>query len=115
MQIYAQIGMRMSLNHTNQYFQASWTVWSPWGACSVSCGLGTRVKTRICQNGRNCAQSNLAITACYKQPCPEVRKHFQFVPLFLLSGLNGRQIPARPLAVWARAPNAEDVAKDIPV
>ncbi|KAK2908097.1 hemicentin-1 isoform X2 [Channa argus] len=53
-----------------------WSSWVSWGACSVSCGGGTRQRTRLCaspapQNGgRQCEGNDVHIDFCNSEPCP---------------------------------------------
>ncbi|XP_028301363.1 hemicentin-1 isoform X2 [Gouania willdenowi] len=53
-----------------------WSSWVSWGACSVSCGGGTRQRTRICASpaplhgGRQCEGSDVHIDFCNSDPCP---------------------------------------------
>lgn len=55
----------------------SWSVWSLWSACSVSCGNGIRSRTRFCTNpapangGRQCDNPSLhtETMACFLQSC----------------------------------------------
>ncbi|XP_035384811.1 hemicentin-1 isoform X2 [Electrophorus electricus] len=53
-----------------------WSSWVSWGACSVSCGGGTRQRTRICASpspqhgGRQCEGNNIHIDFCNNEPCP---------------------------------------------
>lgn len=53
-----------------------WTTWTDGGACSKTCGGGTRMQTRTCTNpapqfgGRACIGSDTQITDCNTQPCP---------------------------------------------
>lgn len=47
-----------------------------WGACSVSCGGGTRQRTRLCASpapkhgGRQCEGNDVHIDFCNSEPCP---------------------------------------------
>uniref|UniRef100_A0A8C9R6U4 Hemicentin-1 n=1 Tax=Scleropages formosus TaxID=113540 RepID=A0A8C9R6U4_SCLFO len=53
-----------------------WSAWVGWGPCSVSCGGGTRQRTRSCTSptpqhgGRQCEGSNIHIDFCNSEPCP---------------------------------------------
>ncbi|XP_034531212.1 hemicentin-1 [Notolabrus celidotus] len=53
-----------------------WSSWVSWGACSVSCGGGTRQRTRLCANpapqhgGRQCEGNDVHIDFCNSDPCP---------------------------------------------
>ncbi|XP_056893820.1 hemicentin-1 isoform X2 [Takifugu flavidus] len=53
-----------------------WSSWVSWGACSVSCGGGTRQRTRLCASpapqhgGRQCEGSDVHIDFCNSDPCP---------------------------------------------
>ena len=47
-----------------------WTMFSAWSDCSVTCGIGTQVRTRICENprsqngGKPCVGENSEIRQC---------------------------------------------------
>ncbi|XP_036375886.1 hemicentin-1 [Megalops cyprinoides] len=53
-----------------------WSSWVSWGACSVSCGGGTRQRTRSCASpapqhgGRQCEGNDVHIDFCNSEPCP---------------------------------------------
>ncbi|XP_051803642.1 hemicentin-1 [Acanthochromis polyacanthus] len=53
-----------------------WSPWVSWGACSVSCGGGTRQRTRLCasptpqHSGRQCEGNDVHIDFCNSDPCP---------------------------------------------
>uniref|UniRef100_A0A3Q3W3E6 Uncharacterized protein n=1 Tax=Mola mola TaxID=94237 RepID=A0A3Q3W3E6_MOLML len=53
-----------------------WSSWVSWGACSVSCGGGTRQRTRLCASpapqygGRQCEGNDVHIDFCNSNPCP---------------------------------------------
>ncbi|KAM6962600.1 hemicentin-1 [Aplochiton taeniatus] len=53
-----------------------WSSWIGWGACSVSCGGGTRQRTRLCASpaprhaGRQCEGNDVQIDFCNSEPCP---------------------------------------------
>ncbi|XP_028259472.1 hemicentin-1 [Parambassis ranga] len=53
-----------------------WSSWVNWGACSVSCGGGTRQRTRLCASpapqhgGRQCEGNDVHIDFCNSDPCP---------------------------------------------
>ncbi|XP_050798803.1 SCO-spondin-like [Gopherus flavomarginatus] len=54
----------------------SWTPWSPWSDCPVTCGNGTHVRTRACinppprNNGSYCAGPEAEAQGCAARPCP---------------------------------------------
>ncbi|KAL1022832.1 hypothetical protein UPYG_G00032950 [Umbra pygmaea] len=53
-----------------------WSSWLSWGTCSVSCGGGTRQRTRLCASpapqhgGRQCEGNDVHIDFCNSEPCP---------------------------------------------
>ncbi|GAA6099393.1 hemicentin-1 isoform X2 [Tachysurus ichikawai] len=53
-----------------------WSSWVSWSACSVSCGGGTRQRTRLCASpapkhgGRQCEGNDVHIDFCNSEPCP---------------------------------------------
>ncbi|XP_072312538.1 thrombospondin-2-like [Eucyclogobius newberryi] len=54
----------------------SWGHWSPWSACSVSCGAGHVTRVRLCDSpppqkgGRGCSGTERENQACAKPLCP---------------------------------------------
>ncbi|XP_068599564.1 hemicentin-1 [Brachionichthys hirsutus] len=53
-----------------------WSSWVSWGACSVSCGGGTRHRTRLCgspapqHGGRQCEGNDVHFDYCNSDACP---------------------------------------------
>ncbi|KAM4896067.1 hemicentin-1 [Sylvia borin] len=53
-----------------------WSLWSSWSACSVSCGGGSRQRTRHCSDpapqfgGHKCEGSDIQMDFCNSDPCP---------------------------------------------
>ncbi|XP_052083470.1 coadhesin-like [Mytilus californianus] len=53
-----------------------WSEWAPWNACTVTCGEGTRTKTRSCSNpaphhgGVDCGNDDSETQSCTKRDCP---------------------------------------------
>ncbi|XP_068547343.1 hemicentin-1 isoform X4 [Anas acuta] len=53
-----------------------WATWSSWSACTVSCGGGSRQRTRHCSDpapqfgGHKCEGSDIQIDFCNSDPCP---------------------------------------------
>ncbi|XP_034035488.1 hemicentin-1 [Thalassophryne amazonica] len=53
-----------------------WSAWMSWGACSVSCGGGTRQRTRLCASpnpqhgGWPCEGNDVHVDFCNSDPCP---------------------------------------------
>ncbi|KAJ7986246.1 hypothetical protein DPEC_G00337960 [Dallia pectoralis] len=54
----------------------NWSSWVSWGTCSVSCGGGTRQRTRLCTSpapqhgGRQCEGNHMHIDYCNSDLCP---------------------------------------------
>ncbi|XP_019614876.1 PREDICTED: uncharacterized protein LOC109462744 [Branchiostoma belcheri] len=52
----------------------TWGEWGPWGDCSVSCGGGTKTRTRPCEDqygGTSCVGTDKDVKLCKKKKCPE--------------------------------------------
>uniref|UniRef100_A0A3Q2CT39 Hemicentin-1 n=1 Tax=Cyprinodon variegatus TaxID=28743 RepID=A0A3Q2CT39_CYPVA len=53
-----------------------WSSWMSWGPCSVSCGGGSRQRTRLCASpapqhgGRKCEGNDVHTDFCNGDPCP---------------------------------------------
>ncbi|XP_067391212.1 hemicentin-1 isoform X2 [Emydura macquarii macquarii] len=53
-----------------------WATWTSWSACTVSCGGGTKQRTRDCSDptpqfgGHNCEGNDIQIDFCNSDPCP---------------------------------------------
>ena len=63
----------------------SYTPWSGWGVCSVSCGNGVQTKTRYCNTGDECEGPAQETKECLQSPCP---------------GINNFKMPLQLLAFW---------------
>ncbi|XP_032825355.2 A disintegrin and metalloproteinase with thrombospondin motifs 3-like isoform X1 [Petromyzon marinus] len=61
----------------------SWGSWSRFGACSRSCGVGVRFRTRLCDNpepthgGRDCAGKSYEYQLCNVEDCPGAHHDFR--------------------------------------
>ncbi|XP_060582796.1 semaphorin-5A-like [Ruditapes philippinarum] len=77
--------IKMILPLTFKTVDGSWGNWLDWGACSVTCGGGTRSRSRLCNNpspsngGEHCQGSNVNNQNCNSNECKT------FVNGFLLS------------------------------
>ena len=66
---------RLYLNFVNviSVEGGKWSEWSNWTACSVTCGNGTRERTRYCQGGIagsvGCTGNTTETSTCNKNPC----------------------------------------------
>ncbi|XP_009996158.1 PREDICTED: hemicentin-1 [Chaetura pelagica] len=53
-----------------------WAAWSSWSSCSVSCGGGSRQRTRQCSDpapqfgGHKCEGNDMQVDFCNSDPCP---------------------------------------------
>ena len=54
----------------------NWGEWTMWCSCSVTCGSGTRERSRMCNDpapkhgGKDCVGSNSDSDNCTESPCP---------------------------------------------
>uniref|UniRef100_A0A9J8CDQ2 Thrombospondin-1 n=1 Tax=Cyprinus carpio carpio TaxID=630221 RepID=A0A9J8CDQ2_CYPCA len=54
----------------------SWSHWSPWSSCSVTCGAGVITRIRLCNSptpqmeGKDCQGEGRQTDKCEKSPCP---------------------------------------------
>ena len=54
----------------------SWSSWSPWTECSVTCGTGSTSRVRSCDDpepkfgGKHCVGEGDEEERCYPLPCP---------------------------------------------
>ena len=47
-----------------------WSEWGSWSDCSETCQGGTRYRRRQCQNGNDCAGTNVVVEYCNTdRPC----------------------------------------------
>ena len=57
-----------------------YTEWTEYGPCSVTCGKGTRIRTRTCTNprpsdgGKSCDEPSSEYIACDEVACPAIQK-----------------------------------------
>ncbi|XP_074624581.1 SCO-spondin-like isoform X5 [Acropora palmata] len=53
-----------------------WSLWKPWGPCSLTCAGGVQRRIRTCSNpppkygGKNCEGNALQTQSCNRAPCP---------------------------------------------
>ena len=53
-----------------------WSVWAGWSECDVTCGSGSRTRTRTCDNpppangGDNCVGADRSTDVCVLNTCP---------------------------------------------
>ncbi|GLH06652.1 Obscurin [Gryllus bimaculatus] len=73
-----------------------WSVWSPWSACSASCGYSSSSRERSCNNpkpkmkGASCSGPSREIKKCDTKPCDDIPLKAQ---LKINGILNGHNIP----------------------
>ena len=52
-----------------------WSSWTVWTACTSSCGIGTQLRNRMCNNpspsgnGTSCSGSASEVRQCFSKPC----------------------------------------------
>lgn len=61
----------------------AWSDWEEWGTCSLTCGDGTKTRSRTCDNpapsngGADCAGDAVDTEACNDGACPGIKIRFQ--------------------------------------
>ncbi len=58
-----------------QVAAGSWSTWTGWTGCSVTCDSGTRVRHRSCQNGTCHEGMANSEEACNLGPCSNYKRH----------------------------------------
>lgn len=73
---------RLCLNVSGFAPSGEWGCWSDWSPCSVSCGVGTRLRSRKCLsmgddfNGNGCDGSSVEYDECEQPLCDCKFKYF---------------------------------------
>ncbi|XP_076262615.1 semaphorin 5c-like [Rhynchophorus ferrugineus] len=68
-----------SISVTNCTVHGGWTEWSPWSACSSSCGIAVKTSFRTCTNpapafgGRVCVGQDILEASCDVPSCPKTK------------------------------------------
>ena len=55
----------------NEQDCSSWTKWTEYGKCSVTCGTGSQSRSRQCENGDDCVGANIETKSCNLSPCSD--------------------------------------------
>lgn len=76
----------------------SWSHWSPWSSCSVTCGVGVITRIRLCNSptpqmeGKDCQGEGRQTERCEKSACPSKYKSSEQLKHHLKSiSENGKQ------------------------
>ena len=77
--------MYLLLNNFAVSSQVGMTKWGKWSSCSVTCGQGTKVRRRICNNSKSLEESKCQgvdkeTKSCELLPCPQIYKLSSWTP-----------------------------------
>lgn len=64
--------------------------WEPWGPCSVTCGMGTKSRTRQCKGGTDCQGTPSETTPCDTGECPTWTPWEPWSPCSVTCGMGKR-------------------------
>ncbi|XP_033616083.1 properdin isoform X4 [Fukomys damarensis] len=96
-----------------------WSKWEPWGACSVTCSKGTRIRQRVCNNpapkcGGHCPGVNRESEACDTQRvCPTHGAWGPWGPWSACSS-SCQGEPRKPMVTRSRTCSAPEPSKEPP-
>ena len=68
-----------------------WSAWSSYGACSVTCGTGSKSRTRSCTNpspsngGADCSGDSTETADCNTESCPGGKIYFCETVVYYIS------------------------------
>ena len=88
--------LRLWTKKKNSFLSVDLTLWTDYGDCSVSCGPGTQIKTRRCEEGGLCCIDESDLTR--KQDCETNKSEFVFFFCYSLTAtepgtINGSKQP----------------------
>lgn len=90
--------------------------WGAWGGCSVTCGLGTRVRSRtvveVARFGGAACGTQHAYGACHEEGCP-VHCSFEYTPWGDCSRTCGTGVETRDVVVTQQPANGGDECPDM--
>ena len=57
----------------------TWSQWSGWSDCTMTCNGGTQTRSRTCMGGTGCNGTNIETRNCNTQSCPGTCKKLKAI------------------------------------